>query len=152
MKSMTFNYWIAIFCVFFWACGGEEAANTVTEEEPPVQEVEEKVNVQPLLQGHWELEEIRRSGNVADMGKFYIDYDANGQFTSNLFNAQQKFPFENGVKAILNGYSLQFENLPDTFHIEMIDDQNLVMSTVLQNGANDFLFEYYFAKKEATPQ
>lgn len=151
MKFMAFNYWIAIFCffccAFFWACGGE-TTDTIPEEEKP-----KEVNIHPLLQGHWELEEIRRSGNVADMGQFYIDYDANGQFKSNLFNAQQKFPFKNGVKAILNGYSLQFENLPDTFHIEAINDTNLVMSTILQNSANNFLFEYYFAKKEeAIPQ
>jgi len=134
MKSTVKFYLIVFLSVsLFAACGDTDETTDVS------------VNVVESLNGSWQSTKVLRSGNETDMGPFSIGYNSEeGIFTSNLFTAGGKLPYESGVKTTLNGYSLSFENLTDTFYIDSIDDKNLVISSTIQN----FPFEFTFEKVE----
>ena len=142
MKLIMRSYLIVFLSLFlFSACDNKEEAG---EEGDDIEVNDVSVNVADQLNGSWESTKVLRSGNDTDMGPFSLEYNsAENTLTSNLFDANQNFPYENGVKATLKGYSLTFENLADTFYIDSIDEKNLVLSTTIHN----FPFEFTFEKK-----
>lgn len=142
MKS-TINFYLIVFfsVLLFVACGSEEQQSDGNGDGDNIGS-DVSVNVASQLTGNWETVKVIRSGNETDMGPFSVEFNADANtFTSNIFDAKQEFPYENGVKTILNGYSLSFENLPDTFHIDNIDEQNLVLSSTIHNYPFEFIFE-----------
>lgn len=144
MKSTMKYYLIVFFSIaLFFACGdteeqseGDDGDSTTT--------TDVSVNIAAQLSGNWESTQVLRSGNKTDMGPFNLEFNSDDNiFTSNLFTTGGKLPYEAGVKATLQEHSLSFDNLTDTFYVDSIDEQNLVLSTTIQN----FPFEFTFEKK-----
>lgn len=143
MKSMIKFYLIFFFSVpLFFACGDTEKKSEDEGADVEINDV--SVNIADELSGSWLSTKVLRSGNEIEMGPFSLEYNIDeNTFTSNLFDTDQNFPYEKGVKATLDGYSISFENLMDTFYIDNINEQDLILLTTI----HDFPFEFIFEKK-----
>jgi hypothetical protein len=141
MKSTMKFYLMVLFSAsLFFACGDTEEKPEDNSEDVEVNDV--SINVADQLNGSWTSTKVLRSGNETDMGPFTLEYNTDeNTFTSNLFDDDGKFPYESGVKAVLNDNSLSFENLANTFQIDSIDEKNLKLSSRIHNYPFEFTFE-----------
>ena len=136
----TFTITTLLFTLLFQACGGNEQP-----ENPEVPEEEEvQISVQETMVGKWVSTETRRSGNAVDFPDFHLEYTSDSVFTSDLIDASQNRPFENGEKIILTGRYISFPNVESYFNVDMINDTVLVLSTELR----DYPFEFEFKREE----
>lgn len=140
MKSIKLYFFFLISLLLFVACG--DTKEKTQEDGETIETIKETVNLARLIEGSWETTEIKRNGKPIDIGKsIFLKYDADGTFTSTLFDANKKEPYANGVAASIDGYTISFENLPDTFHIDKITTSDLVLSTSIRNYPFEFIFK-----------
>jgi hypothetical protein len=128
-----------LFFLLLTACGGNETHEG--DDTPDVDEV--PVEISEVIVGEWLIEKSTRSGKeVTTFGDLTISYSADGTFKSNLFDGMNKTPFEEGVKATIDGSNIYFDEVDVSYYVEDISDSLLILSTEIR----DFPFEFTFKK------
>ena len=134
---MKFGY-AFVLSLLLTACGGSE-----TNEGGDTPDVgEAPVEISEVIVGEWLIEESTRSGKKVPFENLMISYSADGIFKSNLFDGTNKTPFEEGVKATIDGSNIYFDGVDVSYYVEDISDSLLILSTEIK----DFPFEFTFKK------
>lgn len=127
-----------LFLLLLTACGGNESAEgneTTNVDEAPVE-------ISEVMVGEWLIEKSTRSGKKVPFENLTISYSADGIFKSNLFDGMNAKPFEEGVKATIDGSNIYFDGIDVNYYVEDISDSLLILSTEIK----DFPFEFTFKK------
>ena len=140
MKIFIYCFAIFSMCLFVSCGDGEEKPDP--DEDPVITHKEDQTAIKKMV-GHWYLTKATRSGKKADLGDFYIHFSEDGFFKSDLIDANQIKPYEDGLKAIVESDMISFEDWSDSFEIKELGDSTLTLAIDLKN----FPFEFYFKKE-----
>lgn len=130
-----------LLVLLLMSCGGNE---TNDGDDTTNDENESRIEVSEAIVGTWLIEESTRSGKKVPFEGLTVSYTADGTFTSNLFDDTNSTPFEEGLKATIDGSNIYFDESDISYYVEDISDSLLVLSTEIKN----FPFEFTFKKAE----
>ncbi len=141
MKVFIYCFAVLSICLFA-ACGNNDQGENPEVDKDPVTNNESEAAIKKMV-GHWYLKEATRSGKKAELGDFYIHFSENGIFKSDLIDANQIKPYQDGLKATVEDDLISFDDWSDSFEIKELGDSTLTLAIDLKG----FPFEFHFTKE-----